>query len=53
MKYSLARGAYGDALEYRDSVVQLAARAEDSELRRSAEIVVPFYFEIFQRVSRL
>lgn len=52
MKYSLARGEYGDALEYRDAVVRLAERAEDAELRRSAETVAPFYFEIFQRLSR-
>lgn len=52
MKYSLARGAYSAALEYRDAVVELAAGTQDAELRRSAETVVPFYFEIFQRLSR-
>ncbi|MFP4510030.1 MAG: hypothetical protein ACLFNQ_07845 [Spirochaetaceae bacterium] len=52
MKYSLARGAYRDAVEYRDAVIRLATRVENSELRRSSETVVPLYFEIFQRLSR-
>ncbi len=52
MRYSLAQGATGAATDRRDAIVSRSAGATDPEVLRMAQIIVPFYYEVYDRASR-